>query len=233
DINGTKQWTELLGTSESDYGYGIVVDSSGNIYITGYTNGDLDGNTNAGGFDIFVSKYATNGYREWTKLLGTSGNDHGKAIAVDSNGYIYITGSTNGDLDGNTNAGGPDIFISKYDINGTKQWTELLGTSENETGRAIAVDSNGYIYITGSTSGDLDGNTNAGVYDVFISKYDINGTKQWTELLGRAENEQGYGIVVDSSGNIYITGHTNGDLDGNTNAGEYDIFIWKLVDPDI
>ena len=230
DTYGTRQWTELLGTSAQERGQGIAVDSNGNIYVTGFTEGDLDGKTNAGGKDIFVSKYDTNGTRQWTQLLGTSSHDNGYGIVVDSNGNIYVTGGTNGDLDGNTNAGLADIFVSKYDTNGTRQWTELLGTSSDHDGYGIAVDSNGNIYVTGFTEGDLHGNTNAGNQDIFVSKYDTTGTRQWTKLLGTSSWDDGTGIAVDSNGNIYVTGHTKGDLDGNTNAGDFDIFIWKLVD---
>ena len=227
NTHGTKQWTKLLGTSVDEKGYGIAVDSSGNVYVTGYTEGDLVGNTNAGDWDIFIAKYDTNGTKQWAKLLGTSGGDGGYGIVVDSSGNVYVTGHTKGDLDGNPNAGDRDIFIAKYDTNGTKQWTKLLGTSGNEKGYGIVVDSSGNVYITGYTTGDLHGNTNAGLYDIFVTKYDPSGTKQWTKLLGTSGNEKGEGIVVDSSGNVYVTGYTTGDLDGNTNAGNWDIFIAK------
>jgi len=232
DSDGTRQWTELLGTPINEIGYGIAVDSSSNIYVTGETFGNLDGNTNAGGSDIFVSKYDSNGTKQWTELLGTSSDDSSNGITVDSSGNIYVTGYTGGDLDGNTNAGSSeiyDIFVSKYDSDGNRQWTELLGTSSNEIGYGIAVDSSGNIYVTGETYGNLDGNTNAGGSEIFVTKYDSNGTKQWTELLGTSSSDRGKGIAIDLSGNIYVTGYTAGNLEGNTNAGYADIFIWKLV----
>jgi len=232
NTNGTRQWTKLLGTSDYDFGFSIAVDSNGNIYITGWTYGDLAGNTNAGERDIFVAKYNTNGTRQWTKLLGTSDFDTGLGIAVDSNGNSYITGWTEGDLAGNNNAGESDIYVAKYNTNGTRQWTELLGTSDYDEGRGIAVDSNDNIYVTGYAKGDLDGNTSAGGNDIFVAKYDADGTRQWTELLGTSDEDTGYGITVDSSGNVFITGSTSGGLEENTNAGEEDIFIWKLVDID-
>ena len=228
DTNGNKLWTKLLGSSSPDYGNGIAVDTNGNAYLTGYTRGDLDGNTNAGDYDIFVSKYDTNGNRLWTRLLGTSGHDVGFGISVDTNGNAYTTGYTPGDLDGNTNAGPNDIFVSKYDTNGNRLWTRLLGTSDDEVGHGIAVDTKGNAYITGFTYGDLDGNTNAGGQDIFVSKYDTNGNRLWTRLLGTSDSEAGESIAVDTKGNAYITGVTSGDLDGNTNAGGGDIFIWKV-----
>jgi len=62
--SGTKQWTKQLGTSSYDEGRGITTDSSGNIYVTGFTKGGLDGNTNSGGYDIFLVKYNSSGTKQ-------------------------------------------------------------------------------------------------------------------------------------------------------------------------
>ncbi len=166
--------------------------------------------------DIFICKFDTNGDRLWDKALSSPEEDSSQDIAVDSNGNCYITGGTGGNLDGNTNAGSGDIFITKYDTNGNKQWTKLLGSSAGEKGYGISVDSNGSCYITGSTDGNLDGNTNAGESDIFISKYTVNGNKQWTKLLGSSEYEQANDIAIDSNGNCYITGNANGNLNSST-----------------
>jgi len=100
------------------------------------------------------------------------------AVAVDSGGNVYVTGSTDGGLDGNTNAGLFDIFLGKYDSAGAKQWTRQLGTTANDYGMEVAVDSGGKVYVTGYTGGGLDGYTNAGLFDIFLVKYDSNGVKQ-------------------------------------------------------
>jgi len=121
--SGTKQWTKQLGTSSDDWGNGVSTDSSGNIYVTGYTYGGLDGNTNsyASRTDIFLVKYNSSGTKQWTKQLGTSSGDYGNDVTTDSSGNIYVTGSTWGGLDGNTNSGSYDIFIVKYNSSGIKQ----------------------------------------------------------------------------------------------------------------
>jgi len=62
--SGTKQWTKQLGTSSDDSANGVATDSSGNVYVTGYTQGGLDGNTSAGGTDIFVVKYNSSGTKQ-------------------------------------------------------------------------------------------------------------------------------------------------------------------------
>ena len=224
---GVKLWTRQLGTANDDWGYGVATDSSGNIYVTGWTSGGLDGNTNAGYADIFLTKYDTNGNRIWTKQLGTANSDVGSGVATDGSGNIYVTGDTSGGLDGNTNAGYADIFLIKYDTNGNRIWTRQLGTAGWDEGGGVATDSSGNIYVTGWTDGGLDGNTNAGGWDIFLIKYDTNGNKLWTRQLGTASDDGGYGVATDGSGNIYVTGYTDGGLDGNTNAGGYDIFLTK------
>ena len=123
----TSTWTKQFGTSSHDVGVGVTTDSSGNIYVTGFTRGDLDGNTNSGGRDIFLVKYNSSGTKQWTKQLGTSEFDEGYGVTTDSSGNIYVTGSTKGGLDGNTNSGTEDIFgkedifLIKYNSSGTKQ----------------------------------------------------------------------------------------------------------------
>jgi len=129
DNTTTSLWTKQLGTSSSDGGSGVTTDSSGNVYVTGYTLGGLDGNTNSGSYDMFLVKYNSSGTKQWTKQLGTSKGDYGRSVTTDSSDNIYLTGSTWGGLDGNTNLGDNDIFLVKYNSSGTKQWTKQLGTS--------------------------------------------------------------------------------------------------------
>ena len=117
----TLPWTKQLGTSSVDSATGVATDSSGNVYVTGWTGGGLDGNTSAGGSDLFVVKYNSSGTKQWTKQLGTSSYESAYGVATDSSGNVYVTGYTGGGLDGNTSAGSADLFVVKYDSNGNKQ----------------------------------------------------------------------------------------------------------------
>ena len=146
---------------------------------------------------------------------------------MDSSNNIYVTGTTGGGLDGNTGLGGADIFLVKYNSSGTKQWTKQFGSSSNEFARDVTIDSTDNIYVTGFTGGGLDGNTNSGSEDLYLVKYNSSGTKQWIQQLGTESIDRGYGIVKDSSDNIYVTGYTEGGLDGNTNSGDNDTFLVK------
>jgi len=118
-----------------------------------------------------------------------SSNDYAYGVATDSSGNVYVAGGTNGGLDGNTNAGNTDLFVVKYNSSGTKQWTKQLGTSSTDTANGVTTDSSGNVYVAGGTYGGLDGNTSAGVNDLFIVKYNSSGTKQWTNQLGSSSRD--------------------------------------------
>jgi len=223
-------WTRQLGTAMGDFATGIATDAAGNVYVAGYTNGGLDGNTNAGSIDLVVVKYAANSNKLWTRQLGTAMGDVAKGIATDANGSAYVAGYTGGGLDGNTSAGTTDFFVVKYDTNGNKLWTRQLGTTSSDQAYGIATDANGNVYVTGYTSGSLDGITfNAG-FDFFVVKYDTNGNKLWTRQFGASQSaitdSQAHGIATDANSNVYVTGHTTAGLDG-TSAGSYDLFVVK------
>jgi hypothetical protein len=227
--SGTKQ----LGTSSWDEAKDITSDSSGNVYITGYTQGGLDGNATVGGMDLFVVKYNSSGVKQWTKQLGTSYEDYGWDITSDSSDNVYVTGFTKGSLDGKTHTavGSNDFFVVKYNSSGVKQWTQLLGADATDRGYGITSDSSGNVYVTGETTGigtvGLDGNTSYGGLDLFVVKYNSSGVKQWTKQGGTSGHEYAWDITADSSGNVYIAGSTGGGLDGNTNAGNRDLFVVK------
>ncbi len=88
------QW----GTSASDAGYSVAVDTNDNIFVAGWTYGDLDDNTRMGGNDIFLTKWNVNGSKAWTKQWGTENPDGGASVAVDSSGNVYVVGYTDGNL---------------------------------------------------------------------------------------------------------------------------------------
>lgn len=228
DANGVHQWTRQPGTPDRDVAYALTSDTAGNIYAAGYTDGALDGQTNAGLQDLFITKYDTSGTRLWTRQLGSAASDYANSITSDAAGNIYVAGYTWGALDGQASAGGTDLFITKYNASGVKQWTRQLGTAENDVAYAISSDSAGNIYAAGGTAGALDGQSNAGSSDLFITKYDASGTMQWTRLLGSAGWDFAYALTTDSAGNVYAAGYTDSALDGQTSAGFQDLIITKF-----
>ncbi|ALO01424.1 SBBP repeat-containing protein [Leptospira interrogans] len=231
DTGGNKQWTRLLGVAgQITQANGVAFDSSGNIYLTGRTSGNLDGQALSGIQDLFVTKYDTGGNKQWTRLLGVAGvSTTAYGITSDSLGNVYTTGVTSGNLDGQALSGTQDLFVTKYDTGGNKQWTRLLGVAGQITqANGIASDSSGNTYLTGRTSGSLDGQILSGTQDLFVTKYDTGGNKQWTRLLGIAGvSTTAYGITSDSLGDLYSTGITSGNLDGQILTGTQDLFVLK------
>ena len=225
--SGTKQWTKQLGSSGLDSANAIAIDSSGNLYVTGMTFGGLDWNTNAGSNDFFVVKYNSSGTKQWTEQLGSASSDISNGVATDSSGNVYLAGVTYGGLDGNSNQDNSDLFVVKYNSSGTKQWTKQYGTGQYDEARGVATDSSGNVYVVGGTKGNLLGISNSGRTDAFVIKFNSSGTKQWTKKLGTAQNDLANGVATDSSGNFYVTGFTYKHLDGNTSAGNADLFVVK------
>jgi hypothetical protein len=110
-------------------------------------------------------------------MSGAVGRDIGNSVAVDGAGNVYVVGSTEGALLGNSAFGMADIFLVKFDSSGVTQFSRQLGTPGNDTAYGLAIQGTD-IYITGSTEGNLDGNTSSGQADIFLVRYDTSGVKK-------------------------------------------------------
>ena len=218
---GTKQ---LGVANQLTFGNAVGTDSRGNVYVTGSTRGGLDGNAVTGTSDFFLTKYTSGGVKLYTKQLGVANKETvGTAVVTDTSDNVYVAGYTTGGLYGNTMQ--PDssheFFITKYDSSGVKQFTRQIGVAgEKKVGIAVTIDENDNIFIAGYTTGALDGYAMTGTIDSFLSKFNSDGVKQYTRLLGVAGKEtRGYGVVADARGNVFVAGYTEGSLDDNTLTG--------------
>jgi hypothetical protein len=241
DSSGVKQYTKQLGaigTFAFASATSVATDVSGNIYVTGTTSGDLDGNTLIGAQDFFLTKYNNSGVKQFTKTLGNIGTRVlGTGVATDASGNVYVAGWTTGGLDGNTvsipslnvlSANVRDFFVTKYDSSGVKQYTQQLGGGATTYGYSVATDISGNVYVAGVTDRGLDGNTQTGTNDFFVTKYSNSGVKQYTKQLGvTGVSTSGLSVATDTSSNVYVAGGTAGGLDGNTLTGTQDFFVTK------
>lgn len=221
DASGTQIWGRELDTPGSDTASAVTTDATGNIFISGTTDGDLGG-PNAGSNDAFLSKYDGAGSLQWTRQFGTGANDVGTGVATDAMGNIYLTGSANG----GAFEVGSDAFINKYDAAGSLLWTRQFGTAEIDNSSGVAVDSSGNVFLAGTTRGAIGG-PNAGTSNAFLSKFAADGTQLWTQQLGTTGLHMGLDVSVDALGNAYLSGSTDGNL-GGPNAGGSDAFVSKF-----
>lgn len=247
-------YSTYLGGDNWDAGYGIAVDTIGNVYVAGVAySGNFPvvspifGN-NGGGYDAFVTKIDASGSSiVYSTYLGGSNHDFGSGIAVDSSGNAYVTGYTysndfptvyplQGIFGGNT-----DAFVAKINASGNAlDYSTYIGGSDYDIGNSIAVTASD-AYVTGSTDSTdfptvfpLYG-AKVGHSDAFVSRINANGSNLvYSTYLGGSGWDEGYGIAVDSSGNAYITGWT-GSTDfptaysiQGTLAGYYDAFVTKI-----
>jgi hypothetical protein len=231
DNSGVKQYTKQMGVAgQTTNGRSVAIDSTGNVFVTGFTNGGLDGNMLTGTWDFFLTKYDNSGVKQYTKQMGVAGQTtYGRSVAIDSTGNVFVAGYTSGGLDGNTLTGTWDFFLTKYDNSGVKQYTKQMGAAgQFAAGTSVATDTSGNVFVAGITTGGLDGNTLTGSDDSFVTKYDNSGVKQYTKQMGVAgQSTQGYSVATDASGNVFVAGNTSGGLDGNTLTGSDDSFVTK------
>jgi len=263
-IDPVLSYSTFLGGSGGDVAYAVGVDSSGNAYVAGVTNSanfptvNPEQSSNAGSGDAFVSKlnpYGTD--LVYSTYLGGSGADSATGMAVDSEGDVFLTGSTSSSdfpiKPTSSTSSSPAAFQTVYGGNGDAFVAELgstgdklvyssyLGGSQADFGQAIAVDSSGNAYVTGSTeSPDFPTlnplqTTTAGASDVFVTKVNFSGTALvYSTYLGGSQADTGQTIKVDKAGNAYVAGYTfstnfpTQDPIQPSNAGDADAFVTEL-----
>jgi hypothetical protein len=230
DKLGDVMWTKQFGTGADDSAGGIAADVLGNVYVAGWTEGTLPGQTNLGERDAYLRKYDSSGGELWTHQFGTSVEDGAGRLAIDMSGNIYVNGNTMGTLEGQVSSGDYDAFVKKYDKLGNVLWMCQYGTDEYDYCNDLSVDGLGNVYQSGYTYGYFNGFTNSGGRDIYMRKYDKLGNLKWTSQFGTTGEEQAFGIAVHKGGNIiYLGGYTTGTLPGQTLTQGDDAFIAKLI----
>lgn len=240
NASGRRLWLQQFGTRRSpdptgfsntgyDSPYGISTDRKGNVYLTGFTDGNLAG-TNAGGQDAWTAKYNTNGRQIWIKQFGTAKNDEAYSIASDPRGNVYLTGKTEGNLV-RPNLGSEDAWVIKLNTNGRTLWQKQLGTARGDEAFNIALDRRGNAYVTGYTGGSLATPNPKREEEVWVAKYSVNGRLLWRKQFGSTGFDVAEGIAVDQAGSAYITGYTDRNLFGDNagTTGTYDAWVVKYA----
>ncbi|MCS7177606.1 MAG: SBBP repeat-containing protein, partial [Candidatus Kapabacteria bacterium] len=226
-------WARRIGGACYDYyvyPMRVASDAQGNVYVTGYfyyyftAEGVTYYTYNFGAHvDMFVAKYSPTGVLQWVRVGGGTGSDYGYGIGVDANGNVYVTGYyySNPAVFGSWSlaaATTPDVFLVKYDANGNVLWAARMAGTSTDIVYNLAVDANGNSYLTGyfsssttffsagSTTGTTLPAVGSGV-EAFVAVYNTNGVFQWARAIGGSSSEYGYGVGVDQSGNVYVSGY--------------------------
>lgn len=228
DADGNYVWARNLGGVGTDYGRGVAVDASGNVYVTGQFSGMADFDpgpdtaslTSVVGYDVFICKLDSEGNYVWAKSWGGVGIDQGRSVAVDGDGNVYTTGGFQQVVDFDpgqnvvnlTSNGGFDIFVSKLDSSGNYVWARSIGhTGAGDNGNDLVVGNTG-IYIAGSFQGSVDFDPGSNVAnlvshgdgDAFVCKLDTAGNYQWARHMGGMANDHGDDITIDAVDNVYM-----------------------------
>ncbi len=184
-------------TGKGSHAYAITSDSSGNIYITGRTNGD-----------IYLAKFNSSNHLQWNQTWGGNEYETINQIVLDSFNNIYLGGCVD------ISFGFNQLLLVKFNSFGQYQWNQTWGGGTGDFWLGMAVDSIDNIYLVGST----DNFTISAVG--CLVKFNSLGQYQWNRTWGGNSYGRGTDIVIDPSDNIYITGDISG-------VGGLDAFLIK------
>ena len=239
---GLSVWANTWGGSGVDSSSAVAADEEGNTYVTGIFSDTIDLDpgppsviqTSQGVEDVYLIKMDKNGEYEWGITWGGEFTQDSSAIALDRDGYIYVTGNYSGPTDFDPGPGVSiqeglaDVFLCKFDPNGQFCWVQTWGGAIGfDSGNALAVGDDGIVYVTGFWSyvayeaDDINWENPIVKHDFFLKVYDMQGylliSHMWSENV--AENSVGNGIDIDDRGNIYICGEFSGTLDFDPGPG--------------
>ncbi len=244
--NGNYGWTRTIGGTGIDNGMGIAVDSLNNIYTTGSFFGSVDfdptagvdNQSSGGGYDVFVTKLQPDGSYGWSEIIGGLSNDYGDSIAIDTANNIYVTGQFSGQVDFNNGpglaqhdaVGGLDVFVTKLQADRSHLWTQTFGgATGDDYNHNIAIDDLENVYLTGTFVGSADfdpdplvdeTHTSNGKADVYLVKYNADGSYGWARTHGGTEDDYGDTVAVDSVGHVLMGGGFAQTVDFDPGTGD-------------
>jgi uncharacterized protein (TIGR03437 family) len=224
-------YSSYVGGSDDEVAGGVVIDGSGNAYITGQTlsanfpvrnavQGTLRGTSDA----FLVKLNATGSSTVYSTFLGGTGREAGFGVAVDGSGAAYLTGIVYSNDFPTVNAiqtsigGRVDLFLSKFNADGNALvYSTYFGGNHDDAGYGIGVDSQGRVAITGFTTStnfptkNAFQTANAGGDDAIIAKFDGNGSLLFSSYMGGAAEDRAFDLAVLPSGGVYLTGRTDSE----------------------
>ena len=245
---GVAQWVANTGINYQQFDIqAITADNNGNLYVSGSFQNTVTiasiTLTSNGSTDGFVAKINNAGSWVWIKQIGGVDADWAPGVDTDSAGNVYVSGGFQSSMTVGsttlTSAGSYDLFITKLDTSGNFQWAgKLGGIGDDNSGwlSSLAVDASGNSYISGgmNSSFTVNGTTysSVGARDAFVAKFGPTGTFMWAASAGSTNSDYVYGIALDTSSNVYVSGNISGNATFGstslTNNGGTDAYIAKL-----
>ena len=215
------EWIRQLGSKRDDESFGVSIDTLGDVFTTGTTNGSLDGSP--AGVHLFLSNYDAAGNTKWIRQLATEFFSQGCAASADGLGNAYVAGTA---LTGPR--GTPqDGIVCKYDSAGNLLWTKhQAAPMRTSTSTCVSADALGSVYVAGHTAGNFAG-PNLGSEDAYLARYDAAGHLLWARQFGSSSSDYTVAVSADGLGNAYVTGNTAGSM-GGPNARAADAFVTKF-----
>jgi hypothetical protein len=262
--SGVSQWAKKISGTGNEAPVNMALDTTGNVYVSGiYASPiltiDSFSLTNSGSTNTFIVKYNSSGVAQWAKKIDGIGNQAAVNMVLDTTENVYISGIYTAsiltiDSFSLTNSGSNDTFIVKYNSSGIAQWAKKIGGSGDDRPVNMVLDTAGNVYISGhyrsstlsipGLIGLISRQGTSDNIDALTVKYSADGTPQWLKGIGGTTNDQSVSMVVDSTGNLYVSGfysssflnfsfstQTGDDISRiiNSNSGNEDIFIIKSL----
>ncbi len=240
-------WSTSIVGSGADQTYGLAIDGSENVYVVGQTASSNIAGVNAydstanGSNDAFLARWTSAGTLNYFTYFGGTGSDWANGVAVDSNGYVYVTGATTSSsgiastgaydtsFNGTTNA-----FLAKFDLtlSGSAQrvFATYYGNSGSTYGNELTIDPTGNAIVVGETTGTISTSSDAlqsssgGGTDAFVAKFNTSGTTLlYGSYMGGSSTDAANAVAIDSSYNLYVVGDTTSS--GLATAGAVDTSV--------
>ena len=206
--NSTLAWYQTWGGSGDDVCNQMTMDPAGNLYCVGYTY-----NFGVVNRDLALVKLYPNGTRAWNTTWGGTQNDEAQSVILDPAGNIYCTGFTN-----SFGLGLNALALVKFYPNGTRAWNTTWGGSNEDWGYSIALGNEGDLYCLGTTQ-----SYGVGLQDFALVKFNLGGNRLWNATWGGSNQDDGRGIILDASNDIYCVGSTQ-----SYGAGGWDFAVVKI-----